>query len=220
MIQKVVSNKKQHKASLLVVDDDPLVLSTLCLGLRDAGFMVGEATCGEEALQLCENSKFDLAVLDIGLPGLSGIETSSVLQKTFQIPFLFITAYEDEAYVSDAIKLGALGYLVKPININQIIPAIETALIRASDIKSLLASHNNLTTALSNSRETSIAIGIYMSHTSLSHQQAESEIRLYSRNTRQKMSNVAKNIIAASEQIISLVNMIQSESNHKNRKPN
>jgi len=218
MKKKDSSNTKPHNASLLVVDDDTLVLATLCLGLRAAGFQVAEADCGEEAIQLCETNQFDLALLDISLPGLSGIETAKVIQKSFQLPFLFLSAYDDDSYVNEAINHGALGYLVKPININQIIPAIETALTRSSDIKSLLAHHDNLTTALNKNREVSVAVGIFMSHTSLSHQQAEAAIRLYSRNTRQKMSKVAEEIINASARLNGLVNAIQSEATNKSEK--
>jgi response regulator NasT len=200
-----------HSASLLVVDDDSLVLATLCMGLREVGFQVLEASSGEEAISLCEQHKIDLALLDIRLPGLSGIDTAKVILTEHHIPFLFLSAFNEDDIVNDAIKHGALGYLVKPVNINQIIPAIETALTRAADIQSLMTHQSNLNTALSQSRETSVAIGIFVAHTSLSPQQAESALRLYSRNTQQKMSNVAKSIIKASEELNTLINAIKTQ---------
>lgn len=199
-----------HKSSLLVVDDDNLVLATLAIGLRDAGFIVEEAHSGKEAIDLCENKNFDLALLDINMPDLSGVETAKIIFEKNHTPFIFLTAVDDNDIVDEAIKNGALGYLVKPVNVKQIVPAIETALTRAADITSLISHQDNLNAALSQSRETSVAIGIFMSHTSLSPEQAESALRLYCRNTQQKMSHVAKSIIKASENLNSLINAINS----------
>lgn len=206
-----------HNASLLLVDDDSLVLATLSMGLRDAGFQVIEADSGEEAVSLCEENKIDLALLDINMPGISGIETAKIIFEKNHVPFIFLSAFDDNNIVNDAITHGALGYLVKPINVNQLIPTIETALTRAADIQSLMAHQDNLNIALSKSRETSVAIGIFMSHTSLSPEDAESAIRLYCRNTQQKMSHVAKKIIKASENLNSLINAINSQFCNKNK---
>lgn len=205
-----------HNASLLLVDDDSFVLATLSLGLRTAGFQVEEANNGEEAIGLCEKNHYDLAMLDINMPGLSGIETAKVIFEHNHVPFIFLSALDDNNVVNEAINHGALGYLVKPINVKQMIPAIETALTRATDIQSLLNHQDNLNTALSQSRETSVAIGIFMSHTSLSPEEAESALRLYCRNTQQKMSHVAKKIIKASEDLNTLINAINSQSFNKN----
>lgn len=212
---KIQNNQKRkpHNSSLLLVDDDNLVLATLSIGLRDAGFEVVEADSGEEAIRLCEKSNFDLALLDINMTGISGIETSKIIFEKHHLPFIFLSAFDDNKIVADAIEHGALGYLVKPVNVNQIIPAIETALTRASEIKSLLSHQDNLNTALSQSRETSVAIGIFMSHTSLSPEQAETALRQYCRDTQQKMNQVAKSIIKASENLNSLVNAIKLHAN-------
>lgn len=206
-----------HNATLLLADDNALVLATLSLGLKAAGFTVIEAKTGEEAIDLAQSGNIDLALLDISMPGLSGIETAKVLQNSYQIPFLFLSAYNDEKYVSDAIEQGALGYLVKPIDVNQMIPTIETALTRAADIQSLMSHQDNLNHALSQSRETSVAIGIFMSHSGLSPDEAESALRLYCRNTQQKMSQVAKSIIKASEDLNTLINAINSNAKNKNK---
>ena len=212
MNQKTISQSSRNNTSLLIVDDDILVLATLSLGLRKAGFNVVEATTGEEAVEICKKHNFDLALLDIELPGISGIDTAKEIFEIAQVPFLFLSAYSEREIVDNAIEHGALCYLVKPIDVNQIIPTIETALTRSIDIKSMMAHHDHLNTALSQSRETSVAIGIVMAHTSLSTQQVESMLRLYARNTRQKMSQIAKNIITATENLNNLINEIKEGS--------
>jgi len=205
----------QYKASLLIADDDCLVLATLALDLRAAGFNVMAANSGEEAVNLCAENQFDLALLDISMPGMSGIETAKIIQESYQVPFLFLSAYNDDDTVHEAIHHGALGYIVKPVNVNQIVPAIETALTRAAEIQSLMSHQDNLNIALSQNRETSVAIGVFMSHTGLSPYEAESTLRLYCRNTQQKMNTVAKEIIKASENLNTLLNAINSQTDEK-----
>lgn len=218
MNQKNTPNSNRHNTSLLVVDDDVIVLATLSLGLRRAGFHVVEAMTGEEAIELCKSNKFDLALFDVELPGLSGVEAAKKVFELAQVPFLFLSAYSDKKLVDDAIEQGALCYLVKPIDVNQLIPTIETALTRSVDIKSMMAHYDNLNTALSQSRETSVAVGLVMAHTSLTAQQAESMLRLYARNTRQKMNLISKSIIEASEGLNRLINEMQMDVNKDKEK--
>ncbi len=199
--------EKLHNQRLVIADDDYLVLATLSAGLRDAGFEVFEALSGEEAISLCQEKQPDLVILDINMPGISGLEAAESIQP-MNIPILFLSAMDEKDIVETAISKGALGYLVKPIDINQIIPAIDTALMRSADIKSLHNNEKNLTTALHNGRDTSIAIGILMAHSHQTAQQAELSLRNYSRNNRQKMSAVAEKIILQSENLNKLIKEI------------
>ncbi len=196
-----------HNETIVIADDDYLVLATLSAGLRDAGFEVFEALSGEEAIALCEMKKPDLAILDINMPGISGIETADAI-KRFNVAILFLSALDEKDIVDTAISKGALGYLVKPIDINQIIPAIDTALTRASDINALHDKEKNLTTALHIGRETSIAIGILMAHSHQSAHDAELQLRQYARNKRLKMSTIAEQIITKSETLNELIKEI------------
>jgi response regulator NasT len=204
---KTASIEKLHNQRLVIADDDYLVLATLSAGLRDAGFEVFEALSGEEAISLCKDKEPELVILDINMPGMSGLEAAETIQS-LNIAILFLSALDEKDIVETAITKGALGYLVKPIDINQIIPAIDTALMRAADIQSLHNKEKNLTTALHNGRETSIAIGILMAHSNQTAHEAELTLRQYSRNKRLKMSNVAENIIHQSESLNNLIKEI------------
>jgi len=204
---KIAITEKLHDQCIVLADDDYLILATLSAGLRDAGFEVLEALSGEEAIELCKTKNPDLVILDINMPGISGLEAAETIQA-LNIAILFLSALDEKEIVESAIQKGALGYLVKPIDINQIIPAIDTALTRAAEIQSLHDKEKNLTTALHNGRETSIAIGILMAHSHQSAHDAELILRQYSRNKRVKMSAVAEQIIHQSENLNNLIKEI------------
>ncbi|MCX7171485.1 MAG: response regulator, partial [Proteobacteria bacterium] len=91
---------------LLVADDDRVVLFTLSEGLRQAGFDVIEARDGLQALTLCQSEAPQLALLDIRMPGMDGLELARRLRDETAVPFLFFSAYNDEAYVQRAVEIG------------------------------------------------------------------------------------------------------------------
>lgn len=183
------------KTRLLVADDDRLVRYSLTHGLRGAGYEVVEACDAEEAMQLCKANRPDLALLDIRLPGKSGIELGECLKTEVAVPFLFLSAYSDNDTVAQAVAIGALGYLVKPLDIMQILPTVETALARAAEIRKLRESSENLSAALRNSRETSIAVGLLMERYELKAESAFELLRSYARNERCKIIDVATEIL-------------------------
>ena len=124
-------------AHILIVDDDRLVLATLGHGLRDAGYRVSEAAEGAAALALVSREKPDLALLDVRMPDISGVKLAERLAAEHGVPFMFLSAYGDPDIIQRATELGALGYLVKPLDVPQIIPSIEAALARSAQIRSL-----------------------------------------------------------------------------------
>src|SRR3989338_11581859 len=144
---------------ILLVDDDRLVLSTLSSGLSRAGYSVNTAESADDAEAfLASGERPDLAILDVNMPGRSGLELAERLHSFDHIPFMLLTAYSDREIVDRASACGALGYLVKPVDTPQLLPAIKAALARAEDIQSLQATGRQLQEALDNEREISIAI--------------------------------------------------------------
>ena len=116
------------KGKLLVVDDDRLVLATLAHGLVQAGYEVIDADNGDDAILLARQHKPDLALLDIRMEGKSGFDVALYLRDHLRIPFVFLSAFADDDTVRQVRALGALAYLVKPLDIGQIVPAIEAAM--------------------------------------------------------------------------------------------
>ncbi|MET0517393.1 MAG: response regulator, partial [Burkholderiaceae bacterium] len=115
------------KGKILVVDDDRLVLATLTYGLAQAGFEVIDADNGDDAILLARQHRPQLALLDIRMEGMSGFDVAAYLREYLQIPFMFLSAFADEETVAKVKELGAVAYLVKPLDIHQIVPAVEAA---------------------------------------------------------------------------------------------
>nr|WP_276595317.1 response regulator [Roseateles albus] len=116
-----------NKGKILVVDDDRLVLATLTYGLAQAGFEVIDADNGDDAILLAREHRPELALLDIRMEGLSGFDVAAYLREYLHIPFMFLSAFADEETVAKVKELGAVAYLVKPLDIHQIVPAVEAA---------------------------------------------------------------------------------------------
>lgn len=183
------------RKSLLFVDDDRLVLGTLAEGLRDSGYEVTAADSAEAALGYAAETHFELAILDIRIPNISGIALAASLRDDFNISSMFLSAFDDQYTVDMAIREGGLGYLVKPVTVAKLIPAIEAALARAQDLKKLVNYSTSLEKALSSNRLTSVAIGILMAELGLTENEAFEHLRNISRNQRQKMEVVAEKIV-------------------------
>jgi response regulator NasT len=120
------------KGKVLVVDDDRLVLATLSYGLTQAGFEVIDADNGDDAILLAREHRPELALLDIRMEGLTGFDVAAYLREYLQTPFMFLSAFADEATVAKVKELGAVAYLVKPLDISQIVPAVEAAFARTA----------------------------------------------------------------------------------------
>lgn len=118
----------KSKGKILVVDDDRLVLVTLSQGLAQAGYEVLDADNGDDAILIARQHKPALALLDIRMEGMSGFEVAAYLRDYCQIPFMFLSAFSDEATLKQVQALGAVAYLVKPLDIRQIVPAVDHAM--------------------------------------------------------------------------------------------
>jgi len=123
------------KGKILVVDDDRLVLATLAHGLSQAGYEVIDADNGDDAILLAREHKPDLALLDIRMEGKSGFDVAAYLREYCQMPFMFLSAFSDDETVAQVKALGAVAYLVKPLDIRQIVPAVEAAFAHMSQRK-------------------------------------------------------------------------------------
>ena len=116
------------KGKILVVDDDRLVLATVTHGLARAGYEVIDADNGDDAILLAREHKPDLALLDIRMEGKSGFDVAAYLRASLGTPFMFLSAFADDETVAQVKALGAVAYLVKPLDIAQIVPTVEAAL--------------------------------------------------------------------------------------------
>lgn len=113
------------KGKILVVDDDRLVLATVSHGLKQAGYEVVDADNGDDAILLAHQHRPDLALLDIRMEGKSGFDVAAYLRESLRVPYMFLSAFADPATVAKVAELGAVAYLVKPLDVSQIVPTVD-----------------------------------------------------------------------------------------------
>jgi two-component system, response regulator PdtaR len=195
----VPTNENRAPTHVLLVDDDRPILAALAAGMRRAGYTVSEAQSGEAALDLARSTRFDVALLDVRMPGMSGLDLAKELTQTIDLPFLFMSAHSEIDVVKDAAEYGALGYLLKPVDISQVVPAIEAALARAQELRKLRETEAHLNVALASGREINIAIGIIMERNRVDRQGAFDILRIHARSQRRKMSEMAEEFVKAAE---------------------
>ncbi|MBI3230126.1 MAG: response regulator [Burkholderiales bacterium] len=185
--------------SILVVDDDEMLLAYMAEVMQFAGYEVWSANNGEDGISLALEHEPSLVLLDINMPGISGLEVARTLRHESAIPFMFLSSLDDIEVVKQAAKYGAVGYLVKPVNHSQLLPAVVAALARADDIRQLRDNEVSLTAALDAGRETSMAVGILMVRHRLTRHLAFQKLRDQSRAQRRKISDVAKDMLQEHE---------------------
>ena len=121
----------KKRARILVVDDEPIVRESIRDWLEDAGYQVATAESGEEALEMIETQDFSVVVLDIRLPGRTGIKVlKEIKAQKPQIKSIVITAYPSAEMADEAMKLGAVDYLIKPIAPDELERLIRETLVK------------------------------------------------------------------------------------------
>ncbi|AWL04669.1 ANTAR domain-containing response regulator [Massilia oculi] len=188
---------------VLIVDDDALLREYLAEVLQHAGHDTLGAGTAAEALRTIEErgDGIALVLLDIEMPGMSGLALARLLREETTIPFMFLSASDDAETARAAADAGAVGYLVKPVDGAQLLPAFEAALARGDDIRRLRRSEESLTSALAAGRETSIAVGVLMVRFHIDRHQAFDVLRDEARSQRRKMGEVAEEVLAAEEKL-------------------
>jgi DNA-binding NarL/FixJ family response regulator len=126
-----------RRTRVLVAEDETIIRLDLCGLLEQAGMEVcGPACNGEEAVELARSTRPDLALMDVQMPRLDGIEAARRILEERPLPIVMLTAHGDEELVARAVGIGVFGYLVKPFREQDLRPAIRTALARHSDLTS------------------------------------------------------------------------------------
>lgn len=188
-----------QSTQLLIADDDRIIVATLAEELILHGYHVHTASDGGEVVSACANTAIDLAILDIRMPVINGIDAAQIIREQHEVPSLFLSAYSDFELVERAVAEGALGYLVKPVNSEKLIPAIVAALARARDIRALADSRRHLERALNTKRETDIAVGILIERLNLDRTSAFEVLRRTARSANRKLNDVASELIERGE---------------------
>jgi AmiR/NasT family two-component response regulator len=192
------------KRLILLVDDDTLLLQFLAEVLRHAGYETDIAASAAEAIRKIEVREPDLALLDISMPGMSGLELARHLQENTGVAFMFLSGSADGESARQAAQFGAVGFLLKPIDAARLMPAFEAGLARADEIRQLRRTEINLNAALSAGRETSLAVGLLMGRYHADRNTAFEVLRDHARSSRRKINEVADQLLAAEEMLNAL----------------
>ncbi len=186
---------------ILVVEDDRLVRATLVQGLSAHGFEVLQAESGQEALAKAGEFKPELALVDVRLPDLSGIQVAEMLDERYGVAVLFLSAYDDRATVQEALRSGGVGYLVKPLTVAQLLPELEAAVAVQSKLKALKAEQAKLVNALEHNRVINQAVGVLMERLRLSRSAAYEVLRQRARRERRKVAELASQLVAQVDEL-------------------
>ena len=179
---------------ILVAEDEALIRMDLVEMLGEAGYeVVAEAADGAQAIELAQMHKPDLAILDVKMPVLDGI---SAAEKIITIaPVLMLTAFSQRELVERARDAGVMAYVVKPFSIGDLVPAIEIAISRHLQMRSLADEVADLHERLETRKIIDKAKGILMSALNLSEPQAFSWIQKAAMDRRLTMKDVAMAVI-------------------------
>ena len=179
---------------VLIAEDETIIRLDLKETLERAGFEVcAEARDGQEAVELARTEKPDLAVLDVKMPRLDGIEAARRILADRPIPIVMVTAYGQEELVARAVEAGVFGYLVKPFRESDLLPAIQTATARHSELEALREEAESLAEALATRKVVERAKGL---REGLSEQDAFSRLQRASQVAGRPMKVVAEALIA------------------------
>jgi response regulator NasT len=189
------SSAEKAPIRILVAEDEALIRLDLVEMLREADYeVVAEAADGAQAIELAQLHKPDLAILDVKMPILDGI---SAAEKIIDIaPVLMLTAFSQRELVERARDAGVMAYVVKPFSIGDLIPAIEIAISRHTQMRSLADEVKDLHERLETRKLIDRAKGILMQALNLSEPEAFSWIQRAAMDRRMTMKEVAAAVIS------------------------
>ena len=182
---------------ILVAEDETIIRLDLVELLRRAGLeVVCEARDGEEAVALAREHEPDLAIMDVKMPKLDGIEAARRILDERPIPIVMLTAYGQEELVARAVEAGVFGYLVKPFRESDLLPAIQTARARHEELAALREEAESLTEALAARKVIERAKGLLMQKEGLSEADAFGRLRRASQVSGRPLQVVAEAVVA------------------------
>jgi response regulator NasT len=199
---KPVSANPASKGRILVVDDDRLVLATVTHGLAQAGYEVIDADNGDDAILLAREHRPQLALLDIRMEGKSGFDVAETLRDAYRIPFMFLSAFSDEGTIAKVRELGALAYLVKPLDVGQIVPAVEAAFARLGDpVASAVVPPAGAAKGDPLADPVPLAVGVLMHRHSMARADAWRRLQRLADEQKMSLSAQAERLLAAVEEL-------------------
>ncbi len=184
---------------VLIAEDEALIRMDLREMLEEEGHeVVGEARDGAEAVALARALAPDVVFMDINMPHVSGIEAASIIAEEALAAVVMVTAFPQATQVEQAARAGAMGYVVKPFSRNDIIPAMQVAVARYTEVAMLAKEVGDLSERLETRKALDRAKGILMAN-GLSEAEAFRRLQKLAMDKRKTLREVAEAIITASD---------------------
>ncbi|OEG63730.1 ANTAR domain-containing response regulator [Halanaerobium congolense] len=182
---------------IVIADDEPITIMDISEILTEEGYnVVAEVSDGFDAIEACRQHKPDLALLDIKMPLLNGIKAARIIkEEELAETIVFLTAYSNKDFISQAKEVGIMGYLVKPVDKASLLPVIELAIAKGEEMVDIKENIKVLKSKLEKRKLISRAKGILMDSEGLSEEEAYNKIRKLSMDKRCSMKEIAHVII-------------------------
>ncbi len=184
---------------VVIAEDEAIIRMDLRETLEEEGYqVVGETGRGDQAIELVRELRPDLAVLDIKMPGVDGLEAARVISDERLCGVLMLTAFSQREVVEQARDAGALAFLVKPFQKSDLVPAIEVAMGRFRELRALSGEVDTLGEQLESRKVIDRAKGVLMDELGMSEQEAFSFIQRTAMSRRSQMPDVADRVLDGS----------------------
>ena len=184
---------------VVVVDDEVLIRMYIREILQNNGYeVVGEAEDGLDAIRICRQEKPDFVIMDISMPFLGGLEASKVIKEEHLAGFtMILTAYRDKEIAKRAVDIDVMGYIVKPVDEDVLIPAIEIAINKYNQIKNMEKQFDKTKGALDDRKFVDRAKGLLMDKRKVSEKEAYAYLRKMAMDKGLPLVEVAKLLLKA-----------------------
>ena len=182
---------------IVLAEDEAIIRLDLRESLQEEGYeVVGDVGRGDKAVEMVEALRPDVAIFDIKMPGMSGLEAAKIVSDKKICPVVMLTAFSQREIIEQARDAGALAYLVKPFQKTDLVPAIELAIARFAELRSLSGAVAALGAQLETRKLIDRAKGVLLDKHRLSESDAFAFIQSMAMSQRMKMGDIAEQIIA------------------------
>ena len=182
---------------IVLAEDEAIIRLDLRESLQEEGYeVVGDVGRGDKAVEMVEALRPDVAIFDIKMPGMSGLEAAKIVSDKKICPVVMLTAFSQREIIEQARDAGALAYLVKPFQKTDLVPAIELAIARFAELRSLSGEVAALGAQLETRKLIDRAKGVLLDKHRLSESDAFAFIQSMAMSQRMKMGDIAEQIIA------------------------
>jgi two-component system, response regulator PdtaR len=181
---------------VVIAEDEAIIRLDLKETLQDEGYLVvGDTGRGDIAVDMVRELKPDVAILDVKMPGIDGIEAARRINQEGDTAVVILTAFSQRDLIEQAVEAGALAYLVKPYKRSELVPAVEIARSRHRELRALSEHAATLAERLEARKAIDRAKGVLMDRDGMTEQAAFSYLQQAAMQSRQTMKAVALSVL-------------------------